>query len=640
MMRRTFRECRVAFLGLLAILMLFPLAGHGQVPQTISYQGSLTDSAGNPVSGSFDITFSLYDAATAGSLLWTETQTVTVTNGAFNAVFGTNTGGNPLDPTVFENQTYLGVAVAPDTEMTPRQALSAAGYGIRAKTVEVDTLNALSCTGGEVAKWNGTVWACAADADTADTTLSEAEVEAFVTDGAIDLSAGTTLGGAAIQTGSESDTLGGLGCAGGQVAKWTGAAWACAADIDTDTDTLYVAGAGLTLSGTTFAVDNSGITSAMIAPSAVTEGKLNFDTATQAELDSGLAGIGPHVTSVDGLLGGTISSGVSVTGTMSANDVAVSSTTLVANLNADQVDGLQAAEIIDAASDEVRMPISALPFTISAPGSYYLTGDLTLVATNTTGITVNADNVTIDLMGFSMIGPGGAGSGAGISMSGRTNVEVRNGTVRDFRNSGIVELSGAGQYHRLLDLRVVSNGATGIHLASVGNLIRDCTVSGNGNNGITAGVSATAIGNTASNNSQIGIFASSGTSLIGNTVYNNGSDGIRAGNGATVTRNSANGNGGVGIQTNANSATLSENSAYDNVGDGFDIGPGSAAVGNVARANGANGFTVGVGATVTSNTAYLNQNDGINLLGDSLVNGNTAFNNNQSLGGFANMSAC
>jgi hypothetical protein len=54
----------------------------------------------------------------------------------------------------------------------------------------------------------------------------------------------------------------------------------------------------------------------------------------------------------------------------------------------------------------LRIPISELPYTISEPGSYYVTGDLT---TTSDGIIVNADNVTIDLNGFcltdTVVGP-------------------------------------------------------------------------------------------------------------------------------------------------------------------------------------------------------------------------------------------
>src|SRR5436190_432567 len=45
------------------------------------------------------------------------------------------------------------------------------------------------------------------------------------------------------------------------------------------------------------------------------------------------------------------------------------------------------------------------PVTISQRGSYRLASDLIVPNANTTAIVVNANNVTIDLNGFSIIGP-------------------------------------------------------------------------------------------------------------------------------------------------------------------------------------------------------------------------------------------
>src|SRR5947207_1497513 len=56
---------------------------------------------------------------------------------------------------------------------------------------------------------------------------------------------------------------------------------------------------------------------------------------------------------------------------------------------------------------EPRTPISVLPFTISTPGSYYFTGNLTATADGV-AITVSAENVTIDLNGFTLASGGGA----------------------------------------------------------------------------------------------------------------------------------------------------------------------------------------------------------------------------------------
>src|SRR5271170_3750944 len=45
------------------------------------------------------------------------------------------------------------------------------------------------------------------------------------------------------------------------------------------------------------------------------------------------------------------------------------------------------------------------PYTITQPGSYRLSGNLTVPNVNTDGIVISVDNVNIDLNGFSIIGP-------------------------------------------------------------------------------------------------------------------------------------------------------------------------------------------------------------------------------------------
>ena len=75
---------------------------------------------------------------------------------------------------------------------------------------------------------------------------------------------------------------------------------------------------------------------------------------------------------------------------------------------------------------EPRTAISSVPFTISAPGSYYLTTNLTVSSGN--GITISSGNVTLDLNGFVLQGVSGSGSGILVS-STYTNITVRNGTI-------------------------------------------------------------------------------------------------------------------------------------------------------------------------------------------------------------------
>src|SRR5215469_17235968 len=89
------------------------------------------------------------------------------------------------------------------------------------------------------------------------------------------------------------------------------------------------------------------------------------------------------------------------------------------------------------------------PVTITAQGSYKLSGNLIVPDANTTAIDITADPVTIDLNGFSIVGPvvcSGfpvtsctlSGTGIGVHAGLATNVTVLNGVVRGMGNVGVV----------------------------------------------------------------------------------------------------------------------------------------------------------------------------------------------------------
>ena len=61
------------------------------VPHEINYQGYLTNPGGSPVNANVTMTLNLYNVATGGATLYTETQTVTVVNGMFNVLIGSVT---------------------------------------------------------------------------------------------------------------------------------------------------------------------------------------------------------------------------------------------------------------------------------------------------------------------------------------------------------------------------------------------------------------------------------------------------------------------------------------------------------------------------------------------------------------------
>ena len=72
---------KAKFFHIALVLLLIPiLSGQGvlgQIPQTMSYQGLLTNGDGNAVpDDNYTLSFKLYDVAIGASDLWEETQVV------------------------------------------------------------------------------------------------------------------------------------------------------------------------------------------------------------------------------------------------------------------------------------------------------------------------------------------------------------------------------------------------------------------------------------------------------------------------------------------------------------------------------------------------------------------------------------
>lgn len=235
------RSSWAAALTLVAILVLAPQAGFATVPQTINYQGSLTDDAGAPIDGTVDMTFSLYSDSGGVTQLWTETQSsVAVTDGVFSVTLGADdVTPNLLDPSWFDNPVWLGVKVGIDPEMTPLQAIDAVGFALRAKAAEGAGLAVLSLSSSDLACAT-CVSTTELDFDTATQTELDAAVAAIGPHTtSLDWAALTSVP-ADIADGDD-DTLGGVaGCTSSQVAKRNGTntAWECAADADTPDTTL------------------------------------------------------------------------------------------------------------------------------------------------------------------------------------------------------------------------------------------------------------------------------------------------------------------------------------------------------------------------------------------------------------------
>jgi len=107
------------------ILREFKAYQNAFTPSSMRFQGKLKDSQGAPLDGTYTITFSLYDEESGtNDALWTEDQTLTITNGLLDVELGSVT---PIELS-FNEQYWLGVKVESDPEMTPRFKLTSVPY--------------------------------------------------------------------------------------------------------------------------------------------------------------------------------------------------------------------------------------------------------------------------------------------------------------------------------------------------------------------------------------------------------------------------------------------------------------------------------------------------------------------------------
>jgi primosomal replication protein N len=222
----------------------------------LTYSGYLRDASGKVVTTATTITFRFYSVAEGGTAVWEDAiGVVPSADGYFSAIIGA-TESNPLLPSDFLAQLWLGLQVSTDVaEMTPRTRLTSVPYALA-----VD--------------WAGVTGKPATFP--ADPTVVQARVTG--TCGASQFMQSIDEAGAVVCAtpaggGDVTDVLGGSGvvvsnpagpqptvslrpCAAGQVLKSDGTAWACAADADTDTNsggdlTAVMAGSGIQVAGGT-----------------------------------------------------------------------------------------------------------------------------------------------------------------------------------------------------------------------------------------------------------------------------------------------------------------------------------------------------------------------------------------------------
>jgi len=253
---------------------------------------------------------------------------------------------------------------------------------------------------------------------------------------------------------------------------------------------------------------------------------------------------------------------------------------------------------------EPRTAISALPYTITQPGSYYLTRSLTASTGNDT-IVIQTSNVTLDLNGFTLDGgPVGQIGICECAAPTLTNWVIRNGTMTNWFSSGIsagnvngVRIEGLtlinsglqgmilGDRARVIDTLVMITGGTSSDGIGVGQqaIIDRCTLSGDnagGSRGINTGADSI-VTHSSIKAFNTNIKGASGTSVSHSIVAITSTDGTGVGielqSNSTVEDNTVSGGGGEmggrGMLIHGNSNRIDGNHLLNcTTGVAFDFG--------------------------------------------------------------------
>ncbi len=218
------------------------------------------------------------------------------------------------------------------------------------------------------------------------------------------------------------------------------------------------------------------------------------------------------------------------------------------------------------------------PVTIdgSAGSSYRLTSDLLVPDENTTAIFVSAIAATVDLGGFSIIGPVScAGYGATLSCGP----------------------AGSGNGVRF-DLA----------LGCLSGVVRNGTIRGMGSQGVSASARDVRVENVmALYNAGDGIGGSYGTHVVGSHANRNGAEGFDLDQGSILESSTAVGNGSHGVEFDGDSGIVRGVVSRSNGGDGINVRKLSLVTGSTSREN------AGAGFSLDSNSQYrANRSSGTN----------------------------
>lgn len=242
--------------------------------------------------------------------------------------------------------------------------------------------------------------------------------------------------------------------------------------------------------------------------------------------------------------------------------------------------------------NRLNLLLCEVPETIAWPCAVKFAGTLTCSSTNANGITVNANDVAIDMDGHDLIGTG-PGSMDGISQSTNSmNLHVRDGRVANWGGVNTCGIRALGYNARIdhvllenntigamagldgefVDCRAHANAAGGLSTGS--GIVRDCIASGNGGFGIRINNDGVVRECKCQGNTGVaGILATgNGNRIDANFVRSNGYGVDVLGANNIVFRNIASGNAtnyavAVGNDAGPTGTVAGATSAWANIGD-------------------------------------------------------------------------
>jgi hypothetical protein len=280
----------------------------------------------------------------------------------------------------------------------------------------------------------------------------------------------------------------------------------------------------------------------------------------------------------------------------------------------------------DLATVEPRTPIASLPYSINAPGSYYVVRDLTGVS-GQHGITINASEVSLDLCGFTLRGTSGSLNGIYIpgAPGSRAKTRIENGIVTGWGGDGLN--NQASNKNTIVMFMARDNGGSGVSTDG------DTTVlymqsNNNQGPGLQLGDNGICIDSETTGNGGGGIEAGSGCKIEDCVCADNGADGLLIGEGSVVARCTLSGNAGNGLLASSGPGSkgcnIADCIAVSNTLSGISTAAGGTVSSCTGQSNGLDGIVVLAGCTVSRCTTRNNNNDGIEATADCLLLSNNS----------------